>query len=229
MENIDEFPIHNMLSYRHYSVTDFLRVPLVIFFGDNSINIRDELKYQIVFHLLNSLFAFLFFAILTPITFGAFITFLVAHDNLCSHLKDMIVPFTVGAMTVFNVLFFIPGLPIIFGTIGLVSWILSGVFVVGLTIFNILIGEKYEPYHVGVYKDLSSRDNVIYFIEAKNNNLYRDEGSNIIESKYGDIGRAPVFGDVAQEKEIWLKVPVSEISFRKKIFLRDNEIMQWLN
>ena len=132
-------------------------------------------------------------------------------------------------MTVFNVLFFIPGLPIIFGTIGLVSWILSGVFVVGLTIFNILIGEKYEPYHVGVYKDLSSRDNVIYFIEAKDNNPYRDEGSKIIEAKRGDIGRAPIFGDLAQEKQMWQKVPVSEISFRKKIFLRNNEIMRWLN
>ncbi len=87
MENTDELMIQDKLSYYSYSSPDFTRIPLVIFFGGNSININAKLKYQIAFHLLNSLFAFLFFSVLTPISLP--ISFFILIFNLGGvHIKS---------------------------------------------------------------------------------------------------------------------------------------------
>lgn len=225
MENDNEPLILNRLSYYSYSKPDFWHIPMVIFFKDH-VYISAELKYQIVFHLLSSLFAFLLFSIGTPISFFSLICQLVQlkRDSQCDNLKEWILPLLVGVMTVFNVLFFIPSLPIVFGTIGLVSWILSGVFVVGLTIFNVITSRIEDLVYIGAYKNLSIQANGIWFIRAKDNNPYQQETSNIIEAS---IDRVPFWYNAAPKKEIWQKVPVSEISFRNKIFLRNNEITEW--
>ena len=235
MENDYELPIDNMLPYHVYSSPDFSRTPLVIFFGNNSLYLSAELKYQIVFHLLNSLFAFLLISIVTPILLPVFFFAVLSNlirpnlDNLYRGIKMAPVLLLGASMAVFNVLFFIPNLPVVFGTIGLVSWILSGVFVVGWTIFNVVADRKKDPIYIGAYKKLNADKNEICFIEAKDNSPRQDIGSNIMEIEDGDVSLIPLPASFFDnpKKEIYQKVPVSEVSFRDKMCLRYSEIMKW--